>query len=318
MNKIEHTVELRGAAGDGAEVRPETAGYLLVRLHELVRDSIRMGVLHSSRRQGRPIKELAPAWEEIRFKGQSDGLNGATLLHYMAPRLQDAAAGLFAQGRLFDDVVAADDTGFDLAGRMLADVADRRKNSLRFDSPILERVIKFSKVIQKGVDTLHLSGHKLNELRCTDINAEVIASAQTLYQETPAPHRVRVAGRLDMIRVSDRVFELVLPGEQRIRAIWTATGVVHLKDYLTQDILIEGSAIYRPSGSLLRIDAESILPATQQDMFFAHVPQAPTRTLDVGDLYRRQTEKNGVNTIWATWDGEETEEELLAALEEIR
>ncbi len=318
MNKVEHIVEIRGSASFGAEIRPDAAGYVLVRIPELVRDSIRMGVLRSSRCVGRPLKELSPAWEEIHFKGQSAGPNNTTQLHFTAPRLHDAASPLFEQTGMFDQGVDPEDTGFDLVGRMLADVANRRVDSERFDTPILQRLSKFAALLERGIDSLHLAGHRLEEIQSADINMEVITSAEEMYLETPASHRARVSGVLDMIRVSDRLFELLLPDNQRICVIWTASSVVPLRDFLSKPVVIEGIAVYRPSGSLLRIDAEAILPATEHDNFFATLPKPMSRKLDVKSLRSVQTAETGINRIWGAWDGDETDEEILAALEEMR
>jgi hypothetical protein len=59
-------------------------------------------------------------------------------------------------------------------------------------------------------------------------------------------------------------------------------------------------------------------PATEADRFFAKVPKA--RAVDLAPLpvrtTRRQTPATGAGAIYGRWPGDETEEELLAALKE--
>jgi len=289
-----------------------------MRIPEVVRDSIRMGVLRSSRQKRGPLRSLAPAWDRIELLGQSSESDGSTLLHFSAPTLSQAAPQLFRQISLFEEIVSDTDTGFDLVGKMLADIALKRADSERFDTPILGRISNLTRMHHYGIDLLHFAGHELDHIDHTNINAEVIATAQSLYQKTPVPVRIRVCGELDMIRISNRLFEVVLTDGQRVRAVWTPSGVVDLKDYLSKEVVIEGLAVYRPSGSLLRIDAEAIAQATERDTFFSTIPQPSRETLDMKQVRSPQSRSTGINVIWGAWEGEETDQDLLQALEEIR
>jgi hypothetical protein len=262
------------------------------------------------------MRELQAAWD-IRYAGQTAGADDSTRLHFIAPRLVAAAPRLFEQGTLFEELVAPDDTGFDVTGRMLADVAAGVGDSERFDAPLLKDVFAFDRSLRVGIESIHLAGNKLEELRQTDITVSVTQSARSLYAEIPSPRRVRVAGTLDMIRVSDRVFELMLMNGSRVRAVWSADTVVHLKEYLSRQVVIEGNAIFRPSGSVLRIDAGAIAPAHEQDLFFSEMPTPVRGGSDIQSMRRPQTSTTGLNAIWGTWPGEESEAELLATLEEI-
>lgn len=83
-----------------------------------------------------------------------------------------------------------------------------------------------------------------------------------------------------------------------------------------QEITVFGKAIYRPSGSLLRLDAEEILDTTEGRVAFSSIPEAlskPFRT-----ERKLQTGKTGVAAFFGTWPGEETDGELLTALGELR
>ena len=314
---IEHFVDLEGPSCFGRFARPETVGLVLSHIKPTVRESVRMSVLHSSRRVGRPWHELTAVWD-IRYGGQCKAPQGGTRLVFCAPTLASAAPSLFEQGQLFDDGPDRDDTGFDLFGHVLADVGGMKRESERFDANLLASVARFSVPLKKGLDCIWMRGHRLGRMDPPPIDRKLTDAATALVQETPKPQRARVAGRLNMIRISDRAFELLLTDGQAIRAVWTQPSVVPLRDYLDREVVIEGQAVFRASGSVLRIDAEAIADAGERDRFFSKLPKAAVgmrKQLENAAVPTRG--QSGFASIYGQWPGDETEEELLAALEEI-
>ena len=77
--------------------------------------------------------------------------------------------------------------------------------------------------------------------------------------------RARIAGHLDMIRASDKVFDLNLDDGHKVRGIWLGDSVDALRNHLDRDVVVNGMVAFRPSGTVLRIDAETIDPATTGD-----------------------------------------------------
>jgi hypothetical protein len=121
-----------------------------------------------------------------------------------------------------------------------------------------------------------------------------------------------------MIRVSDRIFELLLTDGQKARAVWAEQTIVPLGEYLGREVVIEGQAVFRPSGTLLRIDAEAIAAAARRDEFFSRLPHAsglPRKQLETAAGIRPG--KSGFAAIYGQWPGDESDEEILTALEEL-
>ena len=316
MEPMRHTLTLRGEGCHGRRARPEVVGGVLTLLKPTVRDTVRMGFLRSSRRAGRPLEELRAAWN-IQFLGQTRGPGGATVLHFEAPSFGAAAPRLFRQNVLWDDAPARHDTAFDLVGDVLQDVANRAVDSERYDTHLLKQLAAFDRALRRGLDVIEVAGHRIATDRLPSISREVTQAARALALDTPPPKRVRVQGKLDMIRVSDRVFELILRDTGRVRAVWTQSSIVPLRDYLNRQVLIEGEAVFRPSGGLLRIDTEAIAPSGEKDAFFSVLPTCGRTALRKGDILQPQTPSTGAGAIFGRWPGEETEDELLAAIEEI-
>ena len=84
-----------------------------------------------------------------------------------------------------------------------------------------------------------------------------------------------------------------------------------------QGILVMGKAIYRPSGKLLRIDAAELVRASEHDQFFSKMPKPKNDKFDLNEIFRQQKHKRGIAAIYGKWPGDETDEEILAALKEM-
>jgi len=317
LKLTDHFIDLTGPGCHGKYARPEAVGGVLSRIGATLRDAVRMSVLHSSRRVGRPMSELSHAWH-IRSGGQTAGPDQATRLLFKAPTLKDAAPALFDQGLLWEDGPNPEDTAFDLMGAVLRDVARQKRDSQWYDVDLLNRIGRFSGVLQRGVNQIQLGGHQLEARSTPAINRLLTDAAKTLVTETPEPRRTRMTGMLDMIRVSDRVFELVLKDGQRARAVWVRHEVVELAKYLNSDVTIEGKAVFRPSGGLLRMEAEAIAKAGEKDRHFSVMPR-PAQPMGrrAGVSVELKRGESPFAAIYGKWPGEESDAEVRAALEEI-
>jgi hypothetical protein len=272
-----------------------------------------MGVAGRSTSKGR-----VPAWlsaaADIRLVGY-DG-DGDTNLYFEAPTLGEAAAELYEQPEFWPTKPPADDTGFDLLGDVLADVGAEAEDSPRYDRPLLKQLVRFSHGLADGFDGLYLSGHRYTAERPAVLTADTIAAAERLYAETPAPQRVRVVGRLDMIWQSRQGFLLVLDDGQEVRGVLVEGDLEASKDLFNQRVVVHGRAVYRPSGSLLRLDAELIAPGAAEPSFWSKVPPARGR-IDRARLRQPQTPRSGLANVIGRWPGTETDEEIARALEEL-
>ncbi len=138
-------------------------------------------------------------------------------------------------------------------------------------------------------------------------------------KNTPQTRQVRVTGILDMIRHSTRSFGLKLEDSIEVRGVVkTREQIEELKQFLGKKLLVLGRAVYRPSGKLLRIEAEGFESGEGQPLLFAKVPSArevrPTPVQMKPDLHQQQ----GVPAFFGTWPGEETDEDFERMLAELR
>lgn len=313
MNVVERSFRLEGPSGLGAKPRPELIGPVLTHLHDTLRDAVRMGFLHSSHPRGGIPRGLKAA-ADVRYIGHSEADDNATLLRFEVSPFGDVAADLFKQTRLWDDMPTPDQTAFELLGAALDDIGTRREDSNRFDAGLLRRIARYKVIFRCGLSRIVLPD--LAAPRPVSFDTAVIDAAHALSDATPPSRRVRVCGRLDLMGVSQGVIKIHVAGGAVVTALWDGKEPIdELRSLLNRDVVCEGIGVFRPSGTLLRIDADAVAAAGAGDAGFAVVPRAPR----VGDIKRQLLLKSGEASAYRDLLGsipaEESDEEFAAAIE---
>lgn len=314
MKTFERSFRLEASEGLGGKPRPELIGPVLAHLHETLQDTVRMGFMHSSRARGRVPASLRLA-ADVRYIGHSADGDTATLLHFEVPSFGEAAADLYRQQSLWVDGPQPEQTAFELLGSALSDVAAGCIDSNRFDTGLLHRFARYRRMFGRG----HLNRIALPDAMLPHpghLDASVVEAAKALCSATPASRRVRVAGRLDVLGASQGVLKLDIGQGNVVTALWEGAAALEtLKDFFNRDVVIEGMAVFRPSGALLRVDASAIAAASARDDFFRTVPSAAL----VQDLQRIARLRPGEKSVYARILGgipaEESDEEFAAAVE---
>ena len=310
IHLVDQTFELHGPSGLGASPRPELVGSLLTGLHDTLVDSVRMGFLHTSRVRGRIPKGLEAA-ANVRFVGMEGSGDDVTKLHFQVARFGDVAGELFDQRQLWDDGPKPEQTAFDLLALSLGDVRNQRGDSSRYDHGLLNRFAKYSSSLKRGLDSILIVGSNLNEAR---IDPVLVEAAESLRKQTPPSRRVRLCGKLDMLGVSRKVMGLYLEDGTLVTALWNTEDFAGLAGYLDKDVVIEGLAVFRPSGRLLRIDADAIDSAGTQDSYFSVLPLPGV--VDYAAAVRVRPGSSPYKDLLGMIPGEESDEEFQKALEE--
>ena len=309
---VERTFELRGTEGLGAKPRPELIGPVLGKVHETLLASTRMGFMHSSRRRGRIPKSLQQA-ADARFIGHMEGSEGSTILRFEVPQFGDIAQELFAQGQLWDSGPKPEQTAFDLLSASLHDIRTKATDSVRFDHAMLHQFASYGRVLRHGLKSISLPDLRTRQTEAIDEPLSI--AANELYRATPPARRVRICGRLDLMGVSKQVLGLVLEDGSPVTAIWALDGMVDLASLLDRQVVIEGLAEFRPSGSLLRVDADAIRHAVAGDAAFSALPMPEIqRNYQQAAAVLRPGHKPYA-AIFGLIPADESDEEFTAAVE---
>jgi len=112
------------------------------------------------------------------------------------------------------------------------------------------------------------------------------------------------------------MFTLVFKDGEVLRGLVEAKDATRLAKLSGQQVLVSGTALFRPSGSVLWVEADRIETACDVSLW-SRMPRPVLGDLDRRTLRRPQGPRSGLNAILGRWPGDESEEEIAAALAEI-
>ena len=270
--------------------------------------AVRLRVEGRSTAQGKP-----PAWLAQAASFDIVGLReGSTVLLVEAPSLLDVAPERFQQGDLFP-FVEPTRSCLDLLEESLRDAVEGKSESDAYDDGLIKTFEDFSRVLRHDVEAVEL----LDGVH-VKVDTIGIETCRRLRTSIPPDQRVRVAGKLDVLRHNDRMFTLILESGAPVRGVvasdaidLTALGVLW-----GQPAIVSGVAKFRPSGSLLRIEAERIERADERDLSLWGTPPRPIfGPLDERALHQPQGPRSGVAAIFGQLPDEESDEDIIEALD---
>jgi hypothetical protein len=299
----------------GAKPRPELIAPVLAHVHGTLQDAVRMGFLHSSRARGR-LPQGVRAAADVRYIGHAAANEDATLLRFEVPTFGEAAADYFAQAQLWDDGPRPDETAFELFAAAIDDVRARSTDSNRYDLGMLRSIRRYRALFRKDALT-RIALPDVARRTPAQLDSNVLAIAQELVAVTPEPRRVRVAGRLDLMGASQGVLKLHVEAGAVITALWQGEEPIEelAAQFFNRDVLCEGMGVFRPSGSLLRVDADAIRAANGQADAFRHVPSAVPKSDFARAVRLRQGEPSPYASFLGSVPAEESDEEFARAIE---
>jgi len=308
------TITLTSAKHFGRKVPPRAFGEVLRTIPTLTRQSIRMAFEGRSQARGRKPGWLAAA-SDIRFVGHEG--DDETRLFFEAPTFGEAAEELYSQQEIWPTRPAPRDTGFDALADVVLDVASGKRDSERFDRPLLKRVAELGRGLDRVFQGCLIEARGDRARQSARVDRQVIEQAESLTRAMPRPQQARIAGVLDMIRASTNTLAIRLETGEEVKGILTVGSVVDLHDLFQKPVTLLGRAVYRPSGALLRVDAVEVRQMQEEDEFFARIPEPTMRPLNMMEVQREQRGKGGVAVIIGRWPGDESDAEIDAALREL-
>lgn len=295
----------RGVRIDGGLLRD-----LLDVLVDGCQQAVRLRVEGRSSAQGK-----APVWLARAAAFDVVGLSeGSTVLVIEAPSLAEAAPERFSQTELFQFLEPAR-SSLDLLEESLGDVLAGKPDSDTYDDGMIRTFEEFSRVFRHDVEAVEFMDDR--PLR---VDLAGMENCRRLRSAMPPHQRVRVAGKLDMLRHSDRMFMLVLESGVQARGVVASDAIElsALAGLWGRTAVVSGLAKFRPSGSLLRVEAERIEPAGEHDVaLWGTLPRPIFGPLDERSLRQAQGPRTGVGAILGQLPGEESDEEIIEALERL-
>jgi hypothetical protein len=165
--------------------------------------------------------------------------------------------------------------------------------------------------------------HGFDELAFGDgagvvVDAGVIDRVKDLGTRVPQPRHTRVAGKLEQIQHSDRRFVLVVNGVSLRGVADDTVSPDDLAALFGQHVVVTGDVVFRPSGSVMRMDSVKLELAGEEASAWEKLPRPLFEQPVPTTRYRvAQTPDTGLAAIIGRWPGDETGEEIAAGLEAI-
>jgi hypothetical protein len=310
--KHELSIRLEGPRAAGARLSAVILRDLLDLVLEGSRKALRLRVEGRSTAPG-----TSPSWLSEAAGFDVVGLKeGSSIVELEALPLWEAAPSRFQQGDFFLDIDTSR-SSLSLFEESFEEALKGQEEADLFDMALLKTLADFSKLFAGGIERIEIADRSAGRMRTLEVKPDRLERVEQLWRKTPQDLRVRLAGRLDTIRHSDRMFTLVLGSGETLRGI--AEGVEHgtLTRFFGQTVIVSGRAVFRPSGSVLRLEADRIEPATGDVSLWSRLPVSLLGDLDRRTLYKPQGPRTGINAIFGRWPGDESEAEILQALEEM-
>lgn len=277
------------------------------------RRALRLRVEGRSTARGTP-----PAWLSAGAAFDVVALEeGSTVIEIEAPTLDEALAAEVAQIALFEELDASR-PGFELLTESLSDALEGKVDSDGYDNALLQRFEDFDRLFERGVSTIRIASERAGVPREElTIRPESLENVKRLRKETPPDQYVRVAGRLDVIRHSDRMFALILESGATLRGIAEGLPPGRLAEFFGRQVVVSGTTTFRPSGRVQTIEAEQIDLAGEDAALWTEEPRPLLTEAPRKHLYREQGPRSGINAVIGAWPGDETDAEIQRFLNDL-
>lgn len=259
-----------------------------------------------------------PGWLDASLDFTITGLKpGSTVLDIEAPHLGETAYEEFVQHEFWCERPNPEDTALDLAALAIEEAGAAEPSGDRFDSAVLEAILKFKKAAGTSGIRYELIPQGSARGQFT-LDEHVYVRVDERLKSMPAPKAFVVSGRLDEIGYGGGRFRLLLgqdsqllgrlqpdsPGTEALRLLWgkpaTVEGIVHFK----------------ANGQPRLIEARRISACVEGDRVFEEMPSAEkTDTHDIVTTQRKRPRSNDPIVLAGAWPGDESIDELLTQLD---
>jgi hypothetical protein len=293
------SIHVTGPSAKGVRVDGPMLRDLLDTLVDAVQQAVRLRAEGRSRAPGH-----IPAWLEKAAAFDVELRKGSTQLALTAAPLGDLVPDKFAQLDMFDPV-SPSATCIDVFVEALDDALANKADSDRYDDGLVETMTGFGKVLDHEVRSFELRNGRTRK-----IEREAVEALRRLRRSIPADQRVRVAGKLDLLKHSSKIFSIDLP-EGAVRGVIVGDAdFSQLGQLLGKQVVVSGLAKFRPSGRVLRVEADQIVPAQGDTTLWEAVPRPLFADLDVRGLRVPQGPRSGVAAIFGQLPADEGDDDF--------
>lgn len=301
-------ISLQGPSARGTTIAAAALKDVLDILLEGSQRAVRLAVEGRSTARG-----TVPAWLDDAASFDLTAIEkGSTQLAIASRPLREVVPQHFAQLDFFGEA-DGESSGIEVFARGLSSAVSQDLDSELFDAGLLRTYARFNKVLDRGFETIEfLDGVHLR------LDRAAMKSLAKVQARVPPPQQVRVAGKLEQIQHSDRRFSLVVGGTVVRGVAQEGVPPEQLGALFGRQVVVNGQVMFRPSGTVLRLEADAFDEAGERATLWEKVPR-PLFSATAGAVKYLvpQGPRSGIAAIIGKWPGDEDDSEIAEALEHI-
>jgi hypothetical protein len=311
MNSRHYRLRLHGLDSPSGTIRARELHEVLSALLATSERAVRVAALGESASAGGK-----PGWLKASLDFVVTGISeGSTVLEIDAPCLGETALDQFSQQDFWIAAPRAEDTALSLAAAAVQEAGSPGMSGERFDAGVLSAVLKIGKVLPRTASVELLPG--AGATGGFHLDATAFERLEERKKQLPPPRAFVVSGTLDRIEHSRRRFVLVLPDSHRLagRSHTEFLDLEQLRTLWGRKVTLEGMVHFKPNGTPRMMEARKLKPQEPGEEMFERMPGG-LAVLAEPELFPQLRPKAAGDPmkLWNTWPGEESVEELLAAL----
>ncbi|HEX8392811.1 MAG TPA: hypothetical protein VF665_10685 [Longimicrobium sp.] len=265
------------------------------------------------RTEGRSsARGTVPRWIEASADFTVEIREGSTEIHISSPTLLDVNPEEFRQIGLFPNIDPLR-TSFDYFAESVSAAVLGDESSRLFDRSLLQSLQRLQSVFDSGAESISIINGS-----SVQVTPSQLENLSVLEAKIPPSQYVRISGKLDSIRHSNRTFTLLAGSGEIVRGLAERTSPEQLQALWGSDIVLGGVAHFTAGGGLLRVEADHIAEAGERDVqLWSQIPEPMVQGRSGTDYRKAQGPRSGVNAILGQWPGDESDALILSALEEV-
>jgi hypothetical protein len=254
-----------------------------------------------------------PRWIEASADFTVEIREGSTELLLTSPTLLEVNPEEFGQIGMFPEIDPYH-TSFDYFAESLAAAVRGDESSNLYDRALLQSFQRLRSVFDSGAESISIVNREHIQLTASHLKRFSVLEAMI-----PPSRYVKLSGKLDSIRHSNHTFTLILSDSRdSVRGLAESTSPERLQSLWGKNIVMSGTAHFTAAGGLLRVDADTIDEADERDLsLWSQLPEPFASSRSKTNYRQSQGRRSGVNAIFGQWPGEESDETILRALEEV-
>jgi len=313
VNEVKYKLRIKGLRTAEGTISIKALRSVLKLISDGSERGLRLAVQGESIKRGKP-----QVWLSKSVNFTITGIEpGSTVIDFAAPVLGETAADQIRDQDLWYTKPVPADTAISLFCRSVNDTTSENLESDTYDAGVLAGLMSFQPFLRRFAQCVELESPDRPAERF-HISGDEIEKIRRLKTSTPEPRALVLAGELDTIEHSRRRFLLRLSDGQTIPGTIDPEflDVETMRQWWGNRVTIKGLVHFRPSRKVRLLEAQVIKPMAAGEEVFDHLPESLT-TIEMFEELRRQAPSGSPLTeVWGKWPGDESVEEILAALKE--